>query len=166
MSENIEKTYELRNLEADDLFIMIGIISKIGIKEFKGCFESDEVKAAITNVAKQKNDADANEDADADANEDADDDANEDADDDANEDADDDVVASIGISVALDIAAILLANIGKCKNDIYALLANLSGVKEKEIAKLPIKTFTGMIFDLVKKKEFADFFQDAVKFLK
>ena len=54
----------------------------------------------------------------------------------------------------------------KCKNDIYALLANLSGVKEKEIAKLPIKTFTGMIFDLVKKKEFADFFQDAVKFLK
>lgn len=142
MSENIEKTYELRNLEADDLFIMIGIISKIGIKEFKGCFESDEVKAAIINVAKQKKDADAN------------------------EDADDDVVASIGISVALDIAAILLANIGKCKNDIYALLANLSGVKEKEIAKLPIKTFTGMIFDLVKKKEFADFFQDAVKFLK
>lgn len=142
MSENIEKTYELRNLEADDLFIMIGIISKIGIKEFKGCFESDEVKAAITNVAKQKKDADAN------------------------EDADDDVVASIGISVALDIAAILLANIGKCKNDIYALLANLSGVKEKEIAKLPIKTFTVMIFDLVKKKEFADFFQDAVKFLK
>nr|DAH31961.1 MAG TPA: hypothetical protein [Caudoviricetes sp.] len=142
MSENIEKTYELRNLEADDLFIMIGIISKIGIKEFKGCFESDEVKAAITNVAKQKKDADAN------------------------EDADDDVVASIGISVALDIAAILLANIGKCKNDIYALLANLSGVKEKEIAKLPIKTFTGMIFDLVKKKEFADFFQDAAKFLK
>lgn len=142
MSENIEKTYELRNLEADDLFIMIGIISKIGIKEFKGCFESDEVKAAIANVAKQKKDADAN------------------------EDADDDVVASIGISVALDIAAILLANIGKCKNDIYALLANLSGVKEKEIAKLPIKTFTVMIFDLVKKKEFADFFQDAVKFLK
>lgn len=141
MSENIEKTYELRNLEADDLFIMIGIISKIGIKEFKGCFESDEVKAAITNVAKQKKDADANEDA-------------------------DDVVASIGISVALDIAAIMLGNIGKCKNDIYALLANLSGMKEKEIAKLPIKTFTGMIFDLVKKKEFADFFQDAVKFLK
>lgn len=142
MSENIEKTYELRNLEADDLFIMIGIISKIGIKEFKGCFESDEVKAAITNVAKQKKDADAN------------------------EDADDDVVASIGISVALDIAAILLANIGKCKNDIYALLANLSGVKEKEIAKLPVKTFTSMVVDLVQKEEFTDFFQDVVKLFK
>lgn len=146
MSENIEKTYELRNLEADDLFIMIGIISKIGIKEFKACFESNEVKAAIMSMAKQKKDADdATEDADAGA---------------------DDGVVSVGVSVALDIAAILMANIGKCKNDIYALLANLSGMEEKEIAKLPIKTFTGMIFDLVKKKEFADFFQDAVKFLK
>lgn len=142
MSENIEKTYELRNLEADDLFIMIGIISKIGIKEFKGCFESDEVKAAIKVMIERKKNADN---------------------DGEKADADDDNIASVGVSVALDIAAILLANIGKCKNDIYALLANLSGMKEREIAKLPIKTFTGMLFDLVKKEEFADFFQDALR---
>lgn len=141
----IDKTYELRGLEADDLFIMVNIISKIGIKEFKGCFESDEVKAAIKTMFEQKKNAD---------------DGSEKA------EADDDSFVSVGISVALDIAAILMANIGKCKNDIYALLANLSGMKEKEIAKLPIKTFTGMIYDLVKKEEFADFFQDAVKFLK
>lgn len=145
MSENIEKTYELRNLEADDLFIMIGIISKIGIKEFKGCFESDEVKAAIKVMIERKKNADN---------------------DGEKADADDDNIASVGVSVALDIAAILLANIGKCKNDIYALLANLSGMKEREIAKLPIKTFTGMLFDLVKKEEFADFFQDALRFLR
>lgn len=146
MLANIDKSYELRNLEADDLFIMASIISKIGIKEFKACFESDEVKAAIMSMAKQKKDADdATEDADAGA---------------------DDGVASVGISVALDIVAILLTNIGKCKNDIYALLGTLSGMKEREIAKLPIKTFTGMIFDLVKKEEFADFFQDALRFLR
>lgn len=145
MPENIDKTYELRGLEADDLFIMVNIISKIGIKEFKGCFESDEVKAAIKTMFEQKKNADG---------------------DSEKAEADDDGFVSVGISVALDIAAILMANIGKCKNDIYALLANLSGMKEKEIAKLPIKTFTGMIYDLVKKEEFADFFQDAVKFLK
>lgn len=145
MLANIDKSYELRNLEADDLFIMVSIISKIGIKEFKACFESDEVKAAIKTMFEQKGNAD---------------------DDGEKADAENDGIVSVGVSVALDIAAILMANIGKCKNDIYALLANLSGVKEKEIAKLPIKTFTGMIFDLVKKKEFADFFQDAVKFLK
>lgn len=134
MPENIEKTYELRNLEADDLFIVINIINKIGIKEFKACFESEEVKSAVLNMAKKTDDS-----------------------------AD---VVSIGVSVAFDIATILLANIGKCKNDIYALLAHLSGMKEKEIAKLPVKTFTSMVVDLVQKEEFADFFQDAVKLFK
>lgn len=145
MPENIDKTYELRGLEADDLFIMVNIISKIGLKEFKGCFESDEVKAAIKTMFERKKNAD---------------------DDSKKAETDDDSFVSVGISVALDIAVILMANIGKCKNDIYALLANLSGMKEKEIAKLPIKTFTGMVYDLVKKEEFADFFLDAVKFLK
>ena len=139
MPENIEKTYELRGLMADDMFIMFSIISKIGIKEFKACFESDDVKAAVLNMAKK-----ADENGDAEADEGAD-------------------VVSVGISVALDTASILMANIGKCKNDIYALLASLSGMKDKDIAKLPVKTFTSMVIDLVKKKEFADFFQDAVK---
>ena len=142
MPENIEKTYELRSLEADDLFIVINIINKIGIKEFKACFESEEVKSAVLNMSKKTDDS-----ADAETDDSAD-------------------VVSIGVSVAFDIAAILLANIGKCKNDIYALLAHLSGMKEKEIAKLPAKTFTSMVIDLVKKEEFADFFQDAVKLFK
>lgn len=139
MVENIEKTYELRDLQADDLFIMMNIVNKIGIKEFKACFESEEVKAAVLNMAKTKEDDETDESAD---------------------------VVSIGISVALDIATILLANIGKCKNDIYALLAQLSGLTAGDIAKLPVKTFTGMAIDLVKKEEFADFFQDAVKLFK
>lgn len=142
MPENIEKTYELRGLMADDMFIMFSIISKIGIKEFKACFESDEVKTAVLNMAKK-----ADENGGAEADEGAD-------------------VVSVGISVALDIASILLANIGKCKNDIYALLANLSGMKAGDIARLPAKTFTSMVVDLVKKEEFADFFQDAVKLFK
>lgn len=142
MPENIDKTYELRGLMADDMFIMFSIISKIGIKEFKACFESDDVKAAVLNMAKK-----ADENGDAEADEGAD-------------------VVSVGISVALDIASILLANIGKCKNDIYALLSSLSGMKAGDIAKLPAKTFTSMVIDLVKKEEFADFFQDAVKLFK
>lgn len=44
---NTAKAYELRTLCADDVFPMFKIISKIGIKEFKSCFESDGVKAAI-----------------------------------------------------------------------------------------------------------------------
>lgn len=42
-----EKKYELRALQAKDIFAMTRIISCIGIKEFRSCFESDDVKAVI-----------------------------------------------------------------------------------------------------------------------
>lgn len=41
------KNYELRSLTSDDIFPMFQIISKIGIREFKTCFDSPDVKAAI-----------------------------------------------------------------------------------------------------------------------
>lgn len=41
------KNYEMRSLTSDDIFPMFQIISKIGIREFKSCFESPDVKAAI-----------------------------------------------------------------------------------------------------------------------
>lgn len=141
MPENIEKNYELRDLQADDLFVLVSIVSKIGIKEFKACFASDDVKAAVKSMARK--------------------DEKEEAADNSN-----DITTSVGISVALDIASILMANIGRCKSDIYALLSNLSGMKAADIAKLPVMTFTSMVVDLVKKKEFADFFQEAVKLFK
>lgn len=139
MPTNIDKTYELRGLVADDMFTMFSIISKIGVKEFKGCFSSDEVKAAVS-AMQTKNDEN---DEDYSAN-----------------------VVDIGVSVAFDVAGVVLANIGKCKNDIYTLLADLSGLNAGEVAKLPMGTFAGMVVDLVKKEEFADFFQGVLKLFK
>ena len=47
--EAVEKEpYTLRDLEAEDLFMMVKIISDIGISEFKDCFQSDAVKQAMT----------------------------------------------------------------------------------------------------------------------
>lgn len=128
-----EKAYTLRALTADDMFPMFGIISKIGIKEFKDCFSSDEAKAAIKKAMKDGGEVDA---------------------------------TTVGISVAFDVAQIIFANIGKCKDDIYLLLSGLSGMSKKEIAALPMNTFVSMIFDVVKKEEFKDFFQAAVKSFK
>lgn len=45
MDEN--KAYTLRKLTADDLFPMFQIISKIGIKEFKNCFDNPEMIKAF-----------------------------------------------------------------------------------------------------------------------
>ena len=52
---NTAKAYDLRTLCADDIFPMFKIISKIGIKEFKSCFESEDVKEAIS-AAKNNDD--------------------------------------------------------------------------------------------------------------
>ena len=130
-NEEKAKAYELRNLRADDMFPMFKIISGIGVKEFKACFESDEVKAMIEGKNGKKNDE-----------------------------------KTIGVSIAFDIASILASNLPKCKSDIYNLLAGLSGMSVKEISELDMATFVEMIFDVVKKKEFKDFFQAVSKLFK
>jgi hypothetical protein len=132
MNEETAKVYELRELTADDMFPMFQIISKIGIKEFKSCFESESVRKLVAEVS-------------------------------SGESGGDELKAAVGVTVVLDIASVILSNIGNCKDDIYQLLSQLSGIKTKDIAKLPMSVFMGMIIDVIKKKEFSDFFQDAVK---
>lgn len=125
-----EKTYTLRGLTAEDVFPMLKIISGIGLKEFKSCFESAELRDAIKNMSQGKEEGEA-----VDA-------------------------TAVGLMVAADIASIIFANLPKCKDDIYQLLSGLSGMKKKEIAELPMNVFLAMIVDVIKKEEFKDFFQD------
>ena len=44
--------YTLRKLKADDTFLMFSILSKIGFRELKDCFSSDEAKEAIKQAKK------------------------------------------------------------------------------------------------------------------
>lgn len=129
-----DKAFELRQLTADDIFPMFQIISKIGVREFKSCFESEEVRNAIMDMASGAKDQGK--------------------------------VNAIGLTVAVDIAGVIISNLYKCKDDIYQLLSQLSGMKTKEIASLPMNTFLEMIVAVVKKEEFKDFFQGVTKLLK
>lgn len=129
-----DKAFELRQLTADDIFPMFQIISKIGVREFKSCFESEEVRKAIMDMASGAKDQ-------------------------AN-------VSAVGLTVAVDIAGVIISNLYKCKDDIYQLLSQLSGMKTKEISSLPMTTFLEMIVAVVKKEEFKDFFQGVTKLLK
>lgn len=129
-----DKAFELRQLTADDIFPMFQIISKIGVRELKSCFESEEVRNAIMDMASGAKDQGK--------------------------------VNSIGLTVAVDIAGVIISNLYKCKDDIYQLLSQLSGMKTKEIASLPMPTFLEMIIAVVKKEEFKDFFQGVTKLLK
>ena len=135
LNEDQAKGYELRDLIADDMFPMFQIISKIGIREFKSCFESENVKKLVAEMASGKV-------------------------------SQDELKATVGVTVAIDLASVILSNLAKCKEDIYQLLSQLSGMSVKEIGKLPMMTFMGMVIDVIKKREFADFFQEVVKLFK
>ena len=135
MNEEKAKAYELRDLTADDMFPMIQIISKIGIREFKSCFESENVKKLAAEMTSGKA-------------------------------SKDELKATVGVTVAFDLASVVLSNLANCKDDIYLLLSQLSGMTTKAIAQLPMVTFVEMIIEVIKKKEFADFFQAAVKLFK
>ena len=125
-----EKTYTLRGLTAEDVFPMLKIISGIGLKELKSCFDSAELRDAIKNMSHGKEEGETVD------------------------------TTAVGLMVAADIASIIFANLPKCKDDIYQLLSGLSGMKQKEIAELPMNVFLAMIVDVIKKEEFKDFFQD------
>lgn len=125
------KTYELRRLCADDIFPMFQILSKVGIKEFKNCFDSPEIQSIISNTGEEKVDANA-----------------------------------VGLAVMMDVVGILMANLPKAKDDIYLLLSQISGLKVKEVAALPMNEFVQMIIDVIQKDEFKDFFQVVAKLFK
>ena len=68
-----------------------------------------------------------------------------------------DSASMAGTVVFLEIANVIFKNLPKCEDDIYLLLANVSGTTASKIRKLDFLTFTEMLIDFVKKEEFRDF---------
>ena len=131
----MEQKYELRALKASDFFLVTRILSKIGVKECKACLESVEIKQAIKNMMDNQEDGKI---------------------------ADSDV-ASIGMTVVFDIASVVLERMENCEKDIYNLLSRLSGLKEAEIADLPMADFGEMVIAVIKHEGFRDFFTAVIK---
>ncbi len=78
----------------------------------------------------------------------------------------DDLNAAVGIAVMLDLGGVVLANIGKCQNEIFAFLASVTETDEAEIRKLPLADFAELVISFFKKDELRDFIQVVSKFLK
>lgn len=83
-----------------------------------------------------------------------------------NGEQDKEALVSIGVAVGIDIASVIIANVERCRPDLYKLLSGLSGMTTEDVGKLPMMTFFEMIVDIVKKDEFKDFFGVVSKLLK
>lgn len=127
----LEKKYELRNPKAEDMFLMFRIISRIGIRNVKSCFEAEEVKAMVHGENGEEKD-----------------------------------FTSIGLTVAFEIASVILEHLEAAKGDIYSFLSRLSGMKESEIAEMEMADFAELVIEVVKLEGFRDFFQRVIKSFK
>lgn len=132
-----ETTFELRELKSSDIFPMFKIMGKIGFKDLKDRLTPDKVKE-LTSMFKQDETADADQKESVDA---------------------DEQMMFIGFNVIFEVVEIIMNNLPNCEQEIYSFLAGLSGMKVKEVANLPLATFTEMIVEVLKKEEFKDFFK-------
>lgn len=141
--------YTFRKLKSTDIFLMVQIINKIGVAELKGLLDKDSIKNIVESVTGNAN-------------------ATEDAENETDDKTDDktDVLTQIGISLAFDVATIILKNLPKCETDIYEMLANVTEKDVDFIKNLDMDVFFGMIIDFCKKDEFKDFLKVVSKFLK
>lgn len=65
---------------------------------------------------------------------------------------------AVGIAISLEIGNVILSNLPRCENEIYAFLANLANVTIEDIRKLSMGEFFEMIVAVIQKEEFKDFF--------
>ncbi|MCJ7839982.1 hypothetical protein MUB24_03445 [Lederbergia sp. NSJ-179] len=147
-------TLEMRELKGDDIFTLLGIVGKLGIKdEFIQLFEqnvesnADKI-AAIPQDHKKKEPTKAElkriEEEKARLEQEA---------------------QRRGMEAIAGLMQKLLLNINKIKPDINSLLADLTGKNEEEIKNLGLKEYSGLIVQFFKKPELRDFFSSIASLL-
>ncbi|WP_440896238.1 hypothetical protein ACS127_17210 [Amphibacillus sp. Q70] len=136
-------TIEMRELKGDDIFTLLGIVGKLGIKdEFIQLFEQnvesnvktpqDHKKKEPTKAQKEKLEQEAQ---------------------------------RRGMEAMAGLLQKTLLNAGKLKDDINALLSDLTGEPLKTIKNLGLKEYTGLIIQFFKKPELQDFFTSIASLL-
>lgn len=121
VDEAIERPYTLRKFKDGDLFPLLQIFKKIGIKDCKEAF--------IQLASGEK------------------------------------TIKQIGILASFDLADILIGNLAKVENELYALYADMSGIPADEIREMEFGTLPLMIIDSFKEVRNTAFFKVLSKLL-
>ena len=133
------KPYTFRKLCAKDVFPMVGIIKKIGLKEFKAFFEGEGISKIMKIFTVQKSEKTVE--------------------DSAEETSAEKTVEELGFSLAFEMAEIIFSNLENCENDIFKFLAAVSEMKVEDVRNLELAVFAEMVIDFFKKDDFKDFFK-------
>lgn len=131
-----QKPYTLRALCAKDVFPMVKIIRKIGLKDIGKAFDPDEIKAITESVSEEEN---------------------------ATVDS---IAETVGVAVVLKIVDVILENLEAAEQEIFGFLGGLAGMTADAVGSLPMDVFFEMLMDTFQSKEFVGFMKVVSRFLK
>ena len=129
--------YEMRNLQATDIFSIVKILNGIGLKNIKEAINIEE----INKIRKGMTEDNA-------------------------EDNSEKVYSQVGVKVVMSIATVILENLPKIENDLYTFVGSVIGIKTKDVAKMDMGEFMDVLIAIIQKEEFKDFFKRASKLIK
>ena len=129
--------YEMRNLQATDIFSVVKILNGIGLNNVKEAIDFEE----INKIRKCMTEDNA-------------------------EDNSDKVYSQVGVKVVMSIATVILENLPKIENDLYTFVGSVIGIKTKDVAKMDVGDFMDVLIAIIQKEEFKDFFKRASKLIK
>ena len=129
--------YEMRNLQASDIFSVVKILNGIGLNNVKEAINIEE----INNIREKMTE-------------------------DNSEDKSEKVYSQVGLKVVMSVATVILENLPKVENDLYTFVGSVIGVKAKDVAKMDMSEFMDLLITIIQKEEFKDFFRRASKLIK
>ena len=131
----VEKPFTLRPLCDEDLYPILDIIAKVCPEEIRPIFNKVLIKYDGLSVISGENMKP------------------EDKQEIVNSRAEE-----VGIDIIMDLGLIIIRNLKTVKDDVYALLSDLSGIPADQIRKMPFGTTPKMIMAVVRDVRNLDFF--------
>lgn len=129
-------TYELRNPQASDLFVVTKIIKSVGLKNVANCFNTDEIKAFKDKIAERGTPAS------------------------------DEELQNAGLMMMTSIGELIFEKLDIVQEDIFKFLSNLSGLPMDDVKSMDIVEFAEMVMTVIKNPKFADFIKVVLKSFK
>ena len=129
--------YEMRSLQASDIFSVVKILNGIGLNNVKEAMNIEEINEIRKTMTE-----------------------------DNSEDNSEKVYSQVGVKVVMSIATVILENLPKVENDLYTFVGSVIGVKAKDVAKMDMGEFMDLLIAIIQKEEFKDFFKRASKLIK
>ena len=149
-TETSEKPYTLRKLQARDLIPAAKIIGKLGLEDIVSCYADEDFTELLVKLKKRRElteeVSETKLDTDSDQGQDTD-------------------FFIVGATAITRVANMILLNLERCMDDVFAFLGGLSGLSQKEVSELDLDIFLQMLMDIFTGNDLVNFFRAAKKFI-